>query len=103
MRAFQSPQCFWVVSYGCFKGMIRFSYFFQGVAVRQLWGRCFMHHRGMVCARLANEVGLDQISAILSVMNVTLKWRVKIEYSSGKMTFPSEAAHSSLIFNFYIR
>jgi len=31
-------------------------------------------------------------------MDVTLRGRVEIEYNSGKMTFPSEAAHSSLNF-----
>jgi hypothetical protein len=37
------------------------------------------------------------------VTSITPIGRVDTEYSSGKMTFPSEAAHSLLIFNVYIR
>jgi hypothetical protein len=46
---------------------------------------------------------MDQIETILSVTSITLRGRVEIEYNSGKMTIPSEPAHSLLIFNFYIR
>jgi hypothetical protein len=92
-----------VVSYGCFKGLIRFSYFFQRLAIATQ-----RSHRSACTEALAGqgwriEAEVDQNQTLLSVTSITPIGRVEIEYSSGKMTFPSEPALTPLIFNFIIR
>ena len=92
-----------MVSYGCFKGLIRFSYFFQRLALATLRSHRSACTEGLTGQGWRIEAEVDQNQTLLSVTSITPIGRVDTEYSSGKMTFPSEAAHSLRIFNFIIR
>jgi hypothetical protein len=83
--------------------MIRFSNFFRGLQMGSFGASGGCRTEVLVAHEEVLEVEMDQIKAILSVTNITPNGMHRIEYNSGKMTFPSEPSLTPPIFNFIIR